>query len=115
MSAPRPPSAGSFVKKLPLVVAIWTGDGPSAVNVAPPSVDLATNNRWFPSLGQKAKTSPKVLVLMSPPSEPPVVSEPLTCCGACHVPPGPARRATYVGPLSHQRAYRLSLNGEVGL
>src|SRR5450759_4588238 len=104
-SAPRDgSSAGTWYRNDENVSAILTGVAPNALNDAPPSVDLATNNFWSFSLGQKAKTSPWVLVLMSPPSEPPVVSEPLTCSGACQVPPGPARRATKVGPLFHQRA-----------
>ncbi len=77
------------------VLAIVSG----APKLAPPFVDLATTMFRLPSAsGQKTKTSPKLFVLMSPPIPTTVVSAPLTCTGACHVPPAPAvRRATKTG------------------
>jgi hypothetical protein len=56
------------------VVVIVTG----TEKLAPPSVDLATNKLLLPVSGHKAKTPPKLFVLMSPPIPVPVVSAPLT-------------------------------------
>src|SRR5271165_4010287 len=86
--------AGMLIRKEPEVEAIFTGELPSAEKVDPPSVDLATRIVWPPASGQKAKTSPKALVLMSPPSAEKVVSLPLTASGVPQVPLGPLRTET---------------------
>ena len=57
------------------VVPIVTG----APKLAPPFVETATRMFWLPSAsGQKTKTVPELLVLMSPPMPIPVVSVPLS-------------------------------------
>ena len=54
-------------------------------------------------------------VFTSPPSALPLDSEPLTCTGVFHVPPGPGREATRASPPSCQIAYILSWYGDVEL
>ena len=89
------------MKADPNVVAIVTG----VPKVVPPLVDFATNKFWLPVSGQKAKTSPLALVLISLPMAVPVVSLPLICCGELQVPPGPWRTATKQGALLCQMRY----------
>src|SRR2546421_12430922 len=107
MSAIRTESEGTETWKRPDVFAIWTG----VPNVAPPSVDFATNSFPLPVSGQNAKTSPAELVLMSAPGLEPVGSAPLTCTGAC--PPDHVRRPTNVGFC--QVTWMGSLRRELGV
>ena len=60
-----------------------------AEKLQPLLVDLATNKLLLPVSGQKAKTSPKLLVLISLPIPVPFVSAPLTWSGVCQAPDGP--------------------------
>src|ERR1039458_853378 len=86
--------AGMSMRKEPKVEAIFTSSPVSAPKLDPPSTDLATRIVWPPASGQKQNTSPKELVLMSPPSALLVVSLPLMICGVPHVPLGPLRKST---------------------
>src|SRR5277367_4531503 len=120
MSAPMVPllvaraaCAGTLMVKEPKVLAIFIGPPERAVKVDPPSVDFATRRVCPPASGQKTKTSPKELVLISPPSAVEVVSLPLTWMGVPHEPEGPLRAETKHCALRCQTAYILSRKEEV--
>src|ERR1041385_4235641 len=91
--ARRDANAGTPMSKLAAVAPSATG----VPNVAPPSTDFATYSPRLPVSGHMANTSPRWLVVTSPPMPVPVVSAPLTWTAACHAPDGPVRRATKAG------------------
>ncbi len=84
------------MSKLSNVVAICTG----RAKLTPPLVDLARKTFRLPVVGQKAKTWPAELVLMSLPIAVPTVSVPLTLSGVFQ--PEAVRRFTNAGSPSCQ-------------
>src|ERR1017187_6152841 len=111
MRHPRPSWAGMKFWYLPLVLAMLTG----VEKLVPPSVDFAVHRFWLTVSGQKAKTSPFALVLISLPTAVPLVSNPLIRKGADHVPPDPFLVDTKHGLLLCQIKYMLSVWGDVAL
>src|SRR4051812_48758768 len=97
MKARRLAKEGTPMSKESKVVAITV----PAPQEAPPLVDLATTILRFPVVGQKVKTSPALLVLMSQPIAVPVDSAPVTWIMVPQ--PAAVRRLTKPGlPLCQQ-------------